>query len=332
MQGSGRVVYMNGRYVPESEAAISIYDSALMFGDMVFEMTRSFNHKQFKLREHLERLYRSIKMLCIPLSTGIDEFEGLVHEVIEKNAPFMDEDDEDRVMINVSRGPLSFYQSIIGRDPGPLVVISVFPLSLTLAALGHLYDEGLHALIPTQRAIPAELLDPKMKNRCRLHYVMANLQVALVDDPNAWALLLDPDGFVTEGTGSNFFVVSGGELWTPEPRNVLRGISRAYAMELGEELGITVREKNIELYDVINADEAFFTATPFSILPCTKINGISIGSGRMGPLTKALIDAWSRSVGLDIIAQARRYGERHAATAGGTANTYRFSAPASEKE
>ena len=327
MQGSGRVVYMNGRYVPESEAAISIYDSALMFGDMVFEMTRSFNHKQFKLREHLERLYRSIKMLCIPLSTGIDEFEGLVHEVIEKNAPFMDEDDEDRVMINVSRGPLSFYQSIIGRDPGPLVVISVFPLSLTLAALGHLYDEGLHAIIPTQRAIPAELLDPKMKNRCRLHYVMANLQVALVDDPNAWALLLDPDGFVTEGTGANFFVVAGGELWTPEPRNILRGISRQYVMELGEELGITVREKDIGLYDVINADEAFFTGTPFSILPCTSINGIRIGSGGMGAVTQGLIDAWSGSVGVDIVAQARRYASRHAAEAARGVNTYRFNVP-----
>ena len=328
---SGRVVYINGRYVPEAEAAISIYDSALMFGDMVFEMTRSFNRKQFKLREHLERLYCSIKMLRIPLLTTIDELEALVGEVIKKNAPFIDQDDEERVMINVSRGPLSFYQSIVGRDAGPLLVIAVFPLSLPMAAVAYLYDEGVHAVVPSQRAIPAELLEPKMKNRCRLHYVMANLQVALVDDPNAWALLLDPDGFVTEGTGSNFFVVSGGELWTPEPRNVLRGISRAYAMELGEQLGIPVREKNIELYDVINADEAFFTATPFSILPCTKINGIPIGSGRMGPVTKALIDAWSQSVGVDIIAQARRYGARHPATAGGAANTYRFSAPASEK-
>ena len=99
-------------------------------------------------------------------------------------------------------------------------------------------------------------------------------------------------------------------------------------MRLGEELGVTVREKNIELYDVINADEAFFTATPFSILPCTKINGVSIGSGRTGPLTKGLIDAWSQSVGVDIIAQAKRYGQRHAANVGGAANTYRFNTPA----
>ena len=326
-RASGRVVYMNGRYVPEADAAISIYDSALMFGDMVFEMTRSFNRKQFKLREHLERLYRSTRVLRIEVQQSIDDLEALVHEVIAKNAPFIDDDDEDRVMINVSRGPLSFYQPILDSDPGPLLVIAVFPLSLAVAALGYLYDQGIHAVIPRQRAIPAQLLEPKMKNRCRLHYVMANIEVARIDDPNAWALLLDPDGFVTEGTGSNFFVVVGDELWTPEPRNILRGISRQYAMELGEELGMTVREKNIEVYDVLNADEAFFTGTPFSILPCTKCNGLPVGAGRMGPATSRLIDAWSRSVGVDIIAQAKRYGRRHGGARTG-ANTYRFNVSA----
>ena len=324
----GRVVYWNGEFVPESEARVSIYDSALMFGDMVFEMTRSFNRKQFKLREHLERLSRSARMLRIAMSMSIDDLESLVYEVIEKNAPFIDEDDEDRVMINMSRGPLSFYQPILGGEPGPLLVISVFPLSLTMGAIGHLYDQGVHAVIPNQRAIPAQLLEPKIKNRCRLHYVMANLEVSMVDDSHAWALLLDPEGFVTEGTGANFFIVVDGELWTPEPRNILRGISREYAMELGDQLGITIREKNIEVYDVLSANEAFFTATPFSILPCTKCNGLSIGDGRMGPVTSRLIEAWSESVDVDIIAQAKHYGHRHANDAGRGANTYRFNTSA----
>ena len=107
-----RTVYVNGEYVPESQAGISIFDSALMFGDMVFEMTRSYNRVQFKLREHLERLYASIKMLRIPLEMRIHEMERLVHEVIERNRPAIAEEDEERVMINVSRGPLSIYWPI----------------------------------------------------------------------------------------------------------------------------------------------------------------------------------------------------------------------------
>src|SRR5438552_18271660 len=104
-----RVVYFNGVLVPESEARVSIYDSALMFGDMVFEMTRSFNKKQFKLREHLERLYASIKFVHIPLKVTIEQMEKLCHEVVEKNDPVFEKDDEHRLMINVSRGPLSIY-------------------------------------------------------------------------------------------------------------------------------------------------------------------------------------------------------------------------------
>ena len=321
---NGRTVYVNGRFVPETEASISIYDSALMFGDMVFEMTRSFNRKQFKLHEHLKRLYRSIKMLKIPFDMPIGELENLCHEVIERNQPLMDEDEEDRVMVNISRGILSLYHPIFGGDPGPSLVISSFPLSLTMGAFTGIYDKGLHAVTPSQRAIPAELLEPKIKNRSRMFYMMANLQVSLVSDPNAWALLLDPDGFVAEGTGANFFIVTDGELWTPEPRNILRGITRAHTMELAQRLGITVREKNIELYDVIHADEAFYTSTPACMYPCTKINGIDIGTGAMGPMTRRLLDAWSENVGVDITTQTRRFAKRTQATATEGANPYRF--------
>ena len=321
---TARTVYINGRYVPEAEAGFSIFDSACMFGDLVFEMTRSFNRKQFMLYEHLQRLYRSIKTLQIPFDMPIEQLESLVHEVIERNQSSMAEDEEDRVMINVSRGILSLYHPIFGGDPGPTLIISSFPLSLTLGAFGGIYDTGLHAVTPSQRAIPADLMDPKMKNRSRLFYMTANLQVSLVDDPLAWALLLDPDGFVAEGTGANFFIVTDGELWTPEPRNILRGITRAHTMQLAEQLGVTVREKNIELYDVIHADEAFFTSTPACIYPCTKINGIPIGSGAMGTMTRRLLAAWSEDIGLDIVAQTKQFAQRNQAAATTGTSPYRF--------
>jgi branched-chain amino acid aminotransferase len=319
-----RVVWVNGEYVPESKAAISIFDSALMFGDMVFEMTRSYRRKQFKLREHLERLYRSIKMLRIPIKMTIDEMESLTYEVIERNRPAIGEEDEDRVMINVSRGPLSIYWPVFGGNPGATIVISVFPLSWTMGCAAALYDKGVHAVTPSQRAIPAQLLEPKMKNRSRLHYQMANLQVSLVGDPNAWALLLDPDGYIAEGTGSNFFIIRNGELLTPEPRNILRGITREHTMMLAERKGIPVRECNIELYDVIQAEEAFFTSTPYMMLPCVKINGIDIGEGTVGPVTRQLTAAWSEDIGFDVFAQAKELADLTSEVVGGGSNTYRF--------
>ena len=122
---SGRLVYMNGRFVPEYEAKISIYDSALMFGDMVFEMTRSFNKEQFKLREHLDRLYMGIKLLHIPINMTIDEMEKACLETIAKNKDAFEEHDEHRLMINVSRGPLGLYAPVFGGKLVPTVVIAI---------------------------------------------------------------------------------------------------------------------------------------------------------------------------------------------------------------
>lgn len=304
---NGRVVWFNGELIPESEARISIYDSALMFGDMVFEMTRSFNKVQFKLREHLERLYASIKYVRIPFEMSIDEMEKRIYETIEANDPLFAADDEHRLMIDVSRGILSIYQGIVGSHKGPNVFIADFPLRWTVAGMGKLFDTGINAVITSQRAIPAQLLESKVKNRSRLHYLMANIEVSNYEGDNNWALLLDPDGFIAEGTGDNFFIVKDRVIITPEPRNILRGISRAYIFELAKKLNLAFFEKNIEPYDVITADEAFMTGTPFCILPVTGLNSVTIGEGKMGKVTRLLLDTWSQNVGVDIKGQIKKW-------------------------
>jgi branched-chain amino acid aminotransferase len=318
-----RVVYTNGQFVPESEARISIYDSALMFGDMVFEMTRSFNKVQFLLREHLERMYRGIKQLQIPLKMTLDEMEQAIYRTMEANEPAFEPHDEHRLMIDVSRGPLGMYKMVFGGTIEPTVIIADFPVKWTVASLAHFYDDGVHAVTPSQRAIPGQLIEPKIKSRSRIHLQFANQQVALVNDPNAMALLLDPDGFVAEGTGANFFIVSDGVLLTPEGRNCLRGTRRAYLLDLAVRLGIAARETNIELYDVVHAEEAFFSSTAFSMLPVTKINGLTIGDGEMGPIFRQLIDAWGEEVGVDIIAQTKAFAAETGAATSGT-SMYRF--------
>jgi len=302
-----RVVYMNGDFVPESKANISIYDSALMFGDMVFEMTRSFNKKQFKLREHLERLYMGIKILRIPIEMTIDEMEEICHETVKRNELVFDAHDEHRLMINVSRGPLGIYAPIFGGKLEPTVVIADFPLKWTVASMAELYDNGINSVIPSQRSIPGTLMDPKIKNRSRVWYQMANIEVSQVKGDNNWALLIDQDGYITEGTGDNFFMVKNGKLFTPEGRNILRGVSRAYVFELAEQLNIPCQERNIEPYDVYEADEAFLTGTPFCILPTTRLNGLDIGNGKMGNITRILLDKWSDNVGVNIVQQIKDY-------------------------
>jgi branched-chain amino acid aminotransferase len=302
-----RLVNFNGQLIPESRAKISIYDSALMFGDMVFEMTRSFNGKQFKLREHLERLYSGIKILRIPVGIDIDEMERRCHETQEANqfAP----DDEHRLMIDVSRGTLGIYQDVVGLHKGPNIIISDFPLRWTVAGMGHLFDSGINAVIPSQRAIPASLLDPKIKNRSRIHYQMANIEVSQTMGEDNWALLLDPDGNIAEGTGDNFFIIKDGSLITPEPRNILRGISRDYVMRLAglQELGLEVVERNISPYDVYTADEAFMTGTPFCMLPVCTLNGIPIGCGTPGTYYQSILGYWSTFAGVDIKAQIKAW-------------------------
>jgi len=302
-----RLVYVNGKFVPETEAKISIYDSALMFGDMVFEMTRSFNKKQFKLREHLQRLYASINYVHIPLKMSLEEMESACFETIEKNEPFFDEHDEHRLMINVSRGPLSIYSEVFNGKLEPTIIISDFPLKWTVMGMGRLFDVGINAVIPNQRAVPAELIDPKVKNRSRFHYMMANIEVSKISGKNNWPLLLDTDNYIAEGTGDNFFMVKKNILYTPEPRNILVGISRNYIIELARELNIKCIETNLTESDVYEADEAFMTATPFCMLPVTKINGRNVGSGKRGKITNELLSLWSEKVGVDIEKQIKEF-------------------------
>lgn len=322
---SGRVIWMNGKLIPESEAKISVYDSALMFGDMVFEMTRSFDKKQFKLREHLERLYYGLKILRIPLEMTIEQMEAHCYETIEANDHLFGADDEHRLMIDVSRGSLGIYQRIEGLHKGPNVIIADFPLRWTVSGMGHLFEKGINAVITSQRAIPATLLDPKIKNRSRIFYLMANIEASQFEGEDNWALLLDTSGYIAEGTGDNFFIIKNNTIISPEGRDILRGISRAYVMEeLASQLGMDVVEKNIDPYDVYTADEAFMTGTPFCMLPVTKLNGLAIGDGLVGPGFKKILKKWSDNVGVDIGSQIQSWNLADGAGSSDSPTPYRF--------
>jgi len=306
--GLERTVWHNNKFINESEAKFSIYDSALMFGDMAFEMMRTFNKKTFRLEEHITRLMTSLKILEIDIPYRWKDIRYHHENLILHNRKSFSDKDEIRTLINVSRGLLPMYEPMGKLEPN--VIIACFPLRYILKGMSKYYLTGVHAIVPSQRAIPQHLLDPRVKSRSRQHLQMANLEVKR-QDPEAWALLIDGNGFVTEGTGSNFFIVSNNrfELYTPKPVNCLKGISRDYVMNLARKLGMEVIEKDITLHDVYTAREAFFTNTPYSIIPVTKVNGKYIDEGRVGKRTKYLTHKWSQEVNCNFVKQSEVWDE-----------------------
>jgi branched-chain amino acid aminotransferase len=297
-----RKVWFNGRLIPENEAKLSIYDSSLMYGDMAFEMMRTFNKRTFKLKEHISRLSNSIEILEIPVDYTEDEIFEAHEKLLAYHIENFPEEEEWRTLINVSRGILPIYQDLLEDDGQSNVIIACFPLRYVLKNMSWVYSEGVDVIVTSQRALPEYLLDPKIKSRSRQHYKMADLQVKRYD-PEAWALLLDTDGFIAEGTGSNFFIVKDDRLYTPEGRNCLRGISRQFIMDLSWDCV----EKNLTLYDAITADEAFFTCTPYAIVPIHSINGHELQC--VGEMTKYLTDKWIGLQKCDFVLQAKRWDQ-----------------------
>lgn len=303
------LVYLNGRLVPASQAHLAIYDAAIVLGATVTEMTRTFRHRLFRLDEHLDRLLRSLRYTRMDTALTKQELAVISHELVEHNARLIDADDELGLIHFVTAGEYPTYAGMAGRAARttPTVCVHTFPMPFELWAKK--MTEGAHVVTPSIRHVPPQCYDPKVKYRSRMHYYLADHEARLVA-ADAIALLLDLDGNVTETGGANFLIVEHGQLVSPTLRNILPGISRATAIELAAKLGIPFQARDIQVYSVINADEAFLTSTPYCLMPATRINGLAIGDGRPGPIFRRLMDAWSQEVGLDIIQQILEVGRR----------------------
>ncbi len=298
---SERLVYISGEFYPESEAKISVFDSAVMLGDTATESTRTFLQKPFKLSEHVRRLYLSLKIMRLDPEVGPDEMERISLEVMERNLPTYGEEDL-WIVHNISRGayPPSGDQS---TKRLPTIIIHTAPMNLDYWA--EFYVRGCHAVTPMSRMMPAQSLDPKIKNRSRMAYTLAELETKLVD-PRAQGIILDTDGFLAENKGGNFFVVTDGVLKTPPTWQALAGVTRQTTIDIARDKGVTVEVTPLQPYDVYTADEAFFTSTPYCIMPATQFNGLPVGDGKVGPVTRRLLEGWSELAGFDIVDKAIR--------------------------
>jgi branched-chain amino acid aminotransferase len=307
MQTSERIVYFNGCFVPEREARLSIYDSALNFGDMAFEVTRTFHRRPFLLRGHLDRLFHSLGAMRIDPLLSVDELEQITQQTLERNLPSESDDVDWNIIHNISRGPAAGFQDAFSPDElRPTVLVSCYPLVQKMAALAAAYDTGLDLVTVAQHALPHELLDASIKNRSRWHYQLANLQ-ARQQAAGSWPVLFDPDGYLTESTSANVFLVRDGELLTPEPRNLLPGITRGVVLSLAPGLGVACRETNLRADDITAADELFLTSTSVGLIHARTFQASPVGDGQVGPLTRRVREAFERQVGLDFAAQARAY-------------------------
>ncbi len=298
---STNLVYLNGNYVPADEAKISIFDGAISLGMTVTESTRTFGHKPFRLHDHIKRLYQSLKASRFDAGMTLEELEQTTLEVWEKNKPNYNAGTDAWIIHNITPGQ---WIPSSGQKPAgsqPTVMIVTLPLDLSYWA--EFYRTGCHAVTPFTRIQPAQSLDARIKNRSRFTYTLAESEVKLVDTA-AQSLLLDTDGFLSENKGGNFFLVTNNRIRTPSTINCLDGISRQTIFLLAEQLDLPIEECQLLPYDVITADEAFFTSTPYCIMPATRFNGTTIGNGEVGPVTQKLISSWSHMVGIDIIEQA----------------------------
>jgi branched-chain amino acid aminotransferase len=299
-RASERIAYHNGRFVPEREVLVPFRDSGFKFGDAVFDTTRTFGHRVFKLREHVERLYRSLRYLRIDPGLTPAALVEITEEVLRRNLPLLEPDDDYWVTQRVSRGLDAAGREIWSQE-GPTVIVECVPLPLRERAA--LFRDGIRVLVPSVRRTPPEALSPRVKTHNYLNLIAANLEVA-ARDPGAWAVLLDTRGNLAEGLGSNVFVVQRGTLATPREQGVLAGISRDTVMALARDLGLTVVEHDLDLFDAYNADEVFLTSTSLCVCPVRSVNDVVVGDGRVpGPVTRQITEAYCRLVDFDFVAQ-----------------------------
>lgn len=294
-----RVAYFNGAWVPEHDVKVPYRDRSFIYGDGCFDMTRTFNGRPFKVEEHIERFYNSLAYMRIDIGLTARQMIDITHQAVQRNAHLLPPGQDYWVGQRVSRGVRAVGDEGWGHV-GPNVVVDCTPLPFAQRA-AH-YRDGIRVIVPSVRRTPPSSLSPRVKTHNYLNMIIGELEIK-DRDPEAWAVLLDENGNLCEGIGSNIFVVKNGRLLTPQGRYVLEGVSRQTVIELAAKLGIPVEERDIDLYDAYTADEVMLTSTSLCVCAVSSVNGAKIAGGVPGPVTKRLLDAYSELVGCDIPGQ-----------------------------
>lgn len=275
------IIYIDGAFVPKEQAKVSVFDHGFLYGDGVFEGIRAYNGRIFRLQEHLDRLYDSAKTIDLTVPLTKAEMTRAIIDTLKKNNL---KDGYIRPLVTRGIGDL-------GLDPRKCAKASVIIIAVEWGAMyGDLYEKGLKAISVSVRRNPADALPPNVKSLNYLNNILGKIEANYKGGDEA--IFFDTNGYISEGSGDNIFVVKNGVIFTPPTLNNLRGITRMVVLELAKSLGITVVEQNLGYYDMYSADEVFVTGTAAEVAPIVLIDGRSIGSGKPGPVTRQLMGAF----------------------------------------
>ena len=271
-------VYVNGTWSDRATATISVYDHGLLYGDGVFEGIRAYAGRIFRLAEHVERLFDSAKAIHLAIPHTREELAAIIQEAVRRSGLA---DAYIRPVITRGVGDLGLD---IRKCPAATVIIIVDTISVWPPER---YEQGLDVVSAATPIPHREALSPRVKSLNYLAHVMAKLEGSLAGADEV--LMLDPAGFVAEGSGQNLFVVRQAVIRTPPvSAGILQGVTRDAVIELARAAGYTVEESILNRYDVYTADEAFLTGTASEVAPIRRYDGRIIGAGRAGPITRDL--------------------------------------------
>ncbi|MDR1993533.1 MAG: branched-chain-amino-acid transaminase [Nitrososphaerota archaeon] len=279
-------VYIDGKYYPKSEAKISVYDHGFLYGDGVFEGIRAYNGIVFKLKEHINRLYRSAHAIMLNVPLTKTELEEAVINTLRKNKM-----NDSYIRLIVSRGV-----GDLGLDPRKCSRASVIIIADTInIKAGNAKEVGITAMFTWVRRNPVDATTHEIKSLNYLNSILGKIEANAcgVDE----AICIEPNGCVAEGIGENIFIVKNGAVLTPpNSTGALDGITSDVIIGLCEKLNIKISIANLTPFMIFTADEAFFTGTAMEVVPIREVNKRVIGDGKPGPVTKVLMDEFQKVI------------------------------------
>ena len=276
-------VFLNGRFVPEAEATVSVYDHGFLYGDGVFEGIRAYNGRIFRLEDHVDRLYESAQAIMLKIPYSKQEMADLILEACRVNG-----------LTNAYLRPIvARGKGDLGLDPRKCKDPTVVIIAREFGALyGDKYEKGLNLVTCSTRRTPPQCLSPNIKSLNYLNNILARIEVNLKGADEG--IMLDMQGFVSEATADNIFTIKRGVVNTPPTANSLKGITRAAAVQVAKDLGYEVTQERITMFDVYAADEIYITGTAAEVAPCVTVDDRVIGDGKPGPVTRHIIQGFHR--------------------------------------
>lgn len=276
-------IYIDGKFYDKEEAKISVFDHGFLYGDGVFEGIRAYNGKIFRLDEHIDRIFASAQYIKLQIPMTKEEIKEALYKTLEANAL-----KDAYVRLVVSRGV-----GDLGLDPRKCPKPTVIIIATYWGAMyGDLYGKGIKVITASTRRIPPQCLDVKAKTLNYLNNILAKIETFAVQADEA--LMLDVDGFVSEGTGDNIFVVKDGKILTPSmDSSILSGVTRKTVIDIAKNLNIEVVERRLTLLEIYNADETFMTGTAAEVIPIREVDGRKI-KNCPGEITMKIMDEFRK--------------------------------------